>query len=344
MNTATACPDDVVTVVVCVDDTDDETKSTSTGKVAGLIAKAAEDLGARIRLGTTRHQLLLREDVPYTSHNSSMAFEAQIPAGQLPALRTRAIEVLGAECVPSADPGLAIAVIPGNDAPEIEELIAFGRRAKVEYCSKESAFALADRIPWVDLSEHGGDGQGVVGALAGIGLRLSGADGRFRGRLDLAQAMTRGTGGGGGRGDGTGGGKGRSRAAADESSPTPQTAAAADVAKRLEKRLSGPVRVVGPDGLALADDMPVRLEHDAKPVYLGGSLTIVCEIADGIAWPLTKDELTEARGNDAAATPCDDFAWDNDAEELVDRTPTCRNCLHRRWREVGFSCMREKDR
>ena len=74
-------------VVVCVDDTDDVTKSTSTGKVAGTIAGACEALGGRLRLGTTRHQLLLSPDVPYTSHNSSMCFEAEVPCERVEELR-----------------------------------------------------------------------------------------------------------------------------------------------------------------------------------------------------------------------------------------------------------------
>ena len=34
----------------------------------------------------------------------------------------------------------------------------------------------------VHLSEHGGSGQGVVGALAAVGLRLAGQDGRVKGK------------------------------------------------------------------------------------------------------------------------------------------------------------------
>jgi len=37
----------------------------------------------------------------------------------------------------------------------------------------------------IHLSEHGGTGQGVIGALAGAGLRLSGNDGRFKGKLRI---------------------------------------------------------------------------------------------------------------------------------------------------------------
>ena len=49
---------------------------------------------------------------------------------------------------------------------------------------EEAAYALAVEQN-VHLSEHGGTGQGVIGALAGIGLRMSGSDGRVKGRLNL---------------------------------------------------------------------------------------------------------------------------------------------------------------
>ena len=44
---------------LCVDDTDDLTKKTSTGKIAEHIKKEAESLGSVIDYGITRHQLLL---------------------------------------------------------------------------------------------------------------------------------------------------------------------------------------------------------------------------------------------------------------------------------------------
>jgi hypothetical protein len=46
------------------------------------------------------------------------------------------------------------------------------------------AYDLAEKIG-VHLSEHGGTGQGVIGALAGIGLRMSGKDGRMKGWLHI---------------------------------------------------------------------------------------------------------------------------------------------------------------
>ena len=42
----------------------------------------------------------------------------------------------------------------------------------------------------IHLSEHGGKGIGVIGALAGVGLRMSGNDGRFRGKIEIEPAWT----------------------------------------------------------------------------------------------------------------------------------------------------------
>jgi hypothetical protein len=67
---------------------------------------------------------------------------------------------------------------------EPEALVAFGRQAKQEVLTKQQAYELARRLG-VHLSEHGGTGQGVVGALAGVGLRMTGNDGRVKGWLRL---------------------------------------------------------------------------------------------------------------------------------------------------------------
>ena len=376
-------------VVVCIDDTDDVTKSTSTGKVAGTIADACASLGGRIRLGTTRHQLLLSPDVPYTSHNSSMCFEAELPDGCVEEFRRMAAELLVEGSVPAADPGLCVAVLPqdggihgedGETAGQIAELIAFGKRAKVEYCSKESAYALAASIPWVHLSEHGGSGQGIVGALAGVGLRLSGNDGRFRGAFDLPREMGfgatpgarkgknpgDGSGDGSGKGDGSGGGSGAGRgksdgrgkgdgsgggrnkaaraAQADAQAYSPHFALAKDVAAALSRSQNGPVRLSDTADAPLAPDTPVYLQPDAKAVFRGGSLTLICRMECGVAIPCTKDLLSDTGDNAFDARVCANFAWDNDAEEIPGREPSCRNCLHRRWEAGGFSCMLENAR
>ena len=48
----------------------------------------------------------------------------------------------------------------------------------------QEAYDLARQMG-IHLSSHGGTGQGIIGALAGVGLRLGGNDGKMRGSLDL---------------------------------------------------------------------------------------------------------------------------------------------------------------
>ena len=93
---------------LCVDDTDDLTKKTSTGKIAEHIKKEAESLGSVIDYGITRHQLLLDDAIAYTSHNSSMCFSGSLSEGQLSRLWEKAAEIIMAEKAETADPGLCL--------------------------------------------------------------------------------------------------------------------------------------------------------------------------------------------------------------------------------------------
>jgi hypothetical protein len=86
---------------------------------------------------------------------------------------------------PGSDPGLCIAQELSSDARQT--LMDFGLRAKKEVLTKVQAYALAEKLG-VHLSEHGGTGGGIIGALECIGLRLQGNDGRFRGWYHLGQA------------------------------------------------------------------------------------------------------------------------------------------------------------
>jgi hypothetical protein len=104
------------------------------------------------------------------------------PKYALDELISYAAVFLSQESAAGSDPGLCIAVPEKLDKPE--KLIAFGYKAKKEIVTKEEAYSVAEQLG-IHLSEHGGTGQGVIGALAGAGLRLSGNDGRLRGRLRL---------------------------------------------------------------------------------------------------------------------------------------------------------------
>jgi hypothetical protein len=168
-------------VLVSIDDTDN-LESRGTGELASLIAEELEANGWGKAGFVTRHQLLVHPDIPYTSHNSAMCFTAEIADGAFEKIIAHAAAFLERESAPDSDPGLCVAAIDSLANPEL--LITFGRRAKEEVLTKDDAYALAASLG-VRLSEHGGTGHGVIGALAGAALRLGGNDGRLKGTVRI---------------------------------------------------------------------------------------------------------------------------------------------------------------
>ena len=129
----------------------------------------------------SRHQLYFHQDVPYTSHNSSMCTEMDVPKEQIPEIIDLAAKHLAENHAPGSDPGLCLAQI--EEIPDIAELISYGRRAKNSLLTKEEAYELA-KAQNIHLTEHGGTGHGVIGALAGVALRAYGFDGRIKGKIE----------------------------------------------------------------------------------------------------------------------------------------------------------------
>lgn len=166
-------------ILVCIDDTDN-LESRGTGDLAQMLAALLQRQGWGRCEPITRHQLLVHPDIPYTSHNSSMCFAADIEASCLERYTEQAQVFLSHECAPGSDPGLCIVNRDAVERPG--ELVDFGVKAKQYVLTKTEAYELARGLN-IHLSEHGGTGDGVIGALAGAGLRLSGRDGRVKGKL-----------------------------------------------------------------------------------------------------------------------------------------------------------------
>jgi tRNA(Ile2) C34 agmatinyltransferase TiaS len=153
-----------------MDDTDN-TESRGTGHLARQVAAC---LSADFEIiGVVRHQLLFDPRVPYTKHNSSAtivlnAADHADPQG----IFERVKECMLADFQPGSDPGLCVAAgVP-------EEIMEFGRRAKLELVTQEEARRLAGKHS-ILLEGLGGTEGGVIGALAGVGLAASGEDGRY---------------------------------------------------------------------------------------------------------------------------------------------------------------------
>jgi hypothetical protein len=171
-------------ILVCIDDTDN-LESRGTGALASMLAELIETQGWGQSCHVTRHQLLVHPDIPYTSHNSAMCFAASLENSCPPArFIAFAEQFLERESAPGSDPGLCV-VLP-DLLSSTESLVAFGLAAKRQVLTKPGAYELARELG-VHLSEHGGTGHGVIGALAGAGLRYGGNDGRLKGQLRFGE-------------------------------------------------------------------------------------------------------------------------------------------------------------
>jgi len=157
-------------IYIGLDDTDIKT-SRGTGRLARAIAAA---LSERYDVcGVTRHQLLIDPRVPYTSHNSSATLHLQENGDvDLVALADEVQAIMLADFQDGSDPGLCVARTVER------EMVEFGRRAKTEFVLQSEARDVANRCGCI-LRGLGGTQDGVIGALAGIGLAATGEDGRF---------------------------------------------------------------------------------------------------------------------------------------------------------------------
>jgi len=153
-----------------LDDTDN-LESRGTGHLAREIASAlAADYPL---LGVTRHQLLLDDRVPCTRNNSCAAITLDVDGDvDSAALLERVRALMLADYQPGSDPGLCIAHAVPDAVGE------FGRRAQREIVSQEEARTLATEHGLL-LQGLGGDEDGVIGALAAVGLAATGEDGRY---------------------------------------------------------------------------------------------------------------------------------------------------------------------
>jgi tRNA(Ile2) C34 agmatinyltransferase TiaS len=157
-------------VFVGLDDTDN-TESRGTGHLARMIAA---DLAPTYRvLGVTRHQLLVDPRVPYTRNNSSAAIVLHSNGDvDLSALGDRVRELMLGDMQPGSDPGLCVA----RRVPAA--VVEFGRRAQREVVTQTEARHLGATHD-ITLLGLGGSQDGIIGALAAVGLAASGEDGRY---------------------------------------------------------------------------------------------------------------------------------------------------------------------
>jgi hypothetical protein len=109
-----------------------------------------------------------------TARNSANVLHLQVDEATLDlvGLADEVTSLMQARFQPGSDPGLCLAL----KAPAV--VTEFGYRAKTTLVTKAEARALADAHNLI-LRDLGGDGSGIIGALAAVGLAATGDDGRF---------------------------------------------------------------------------------------------------------------------------------------------------------------------
>ncbi len=158
-------------VYAAFDDTDVIDAEFGTGKLVRMLEPKLPD-GARM-IGVVRHQLLVADDIPYTSHNSPACAILEMESPELiQPLIEIAAEHLESLASPGSDPGLCVA----GAADVNQGLMDFGRQAGVRKVSQREA---RDAVGDIWLSGHGGTNDGIIGAAAAVGLTAHGWEGRF---------------------------------------------------------------------------------------------------------------------------------------------------------------------
>lgn len=166
--------------IICIDDTDN-LESKGTGSIAEELKGILEtEFGAKTSF-ISRHQLLLHQDIAYTSHNSSMAFKCELDDSKEVALKERLCSHLQQEVAAGSDPGIAI--LNTSLTAGFNQLMTYGKEAKTRVLTMAEADQTATACQ-VFLKAVGGTGDGIIGALAGVGLRLGGNDGEMKGAVE----------------------------------------------------------------------------------------------------------------------------------------------------------------
>jgi len=160
-----------VRIYLGFDDTDDHDAPMGTGRLVREFSYKLPDVFSL--QGIVRHQLPRLDNIPFTSNNSSAcAIIDMTNDGSLDTLRRLAIEHLEIHCAPGSDPGLCL-VRESDVTPDVVE---YGQLVTSRRVTQKDAMQTAGDI---ELYGLGGTNDGIIGALAAVGLTKYGWCGRF---------------------------------------------------------------------------------------------------------------------------------------------------------------------
>jgi hypothetical protein len=159
-------------VLIGIDDTDNHDDTTpGTAKLSRRLVGELESRGAR-SLGISRHQFLLDQRIRCTLQNRGACLAIEWD-GSLTELEFAA-DLIAEWSAQGSNPGICIA---SSDQCS-SAIMKWGWSAMSEVLTRDRAMAIA-HADGVNLRPLGGTGDGVIGALAGVGLRADGNEGWF---------------------------------------------------------------------------------------------------------------------------------------------------------------------
>ncbi len=168
-------------IYVGIDDTD-TAETRGTNQLARLIVQAIVNEFRCIRIA--RHQLMVDPRIPFTSKNGSASIVLEARKHEdLNDLASQIEAVMREHFVPGSDPGLCVT---DRLVPQLGD---FGRRCQRKIvCQGDSRKVAATHN--VLLRGLGGTEDGVIGALAAVGLAMGGDDGRVVQRGETTEEIS----------------------------------------------------------------------------------------------------------------------------------------------------------
>lgn len=162
--------------LIGIDDTDSASGvgAEDTGALAIQLGFTLQERRFGRLLAATRHQLLRDDNLACTSDNTAICLLIEADADARRDIELTCREYILRHSAPASDPGFALAAW-SNLSSAID---TWGQQAKHMHLQRSAAVELA-RAHGIAVAGFHGNGSGVIGALAAVGLRSSGNDGHF---------------------------------------------------------------------------------------------------------------------------------------------------------------------
>lgn len=160
-------------VLIGIDDTDNPTTGGSAILARDLGAVLQETGLARVQ-SVTRHQLCPASTIHRTTSNAAACLLVHVLSDYYYDLCPACEKYVKAHSAPNANAGLCVVLWDIIS----DEVVDFGLKTKRRPVQLEEALRLAETQK-IDLKAVTGSGNGMIGALAAVGLRKGSNDGRF---------------------------------------------------------------------------------------------------------------------------------------------------------------------